>query len=47
MTTPLTDYADEVAYWFSDLDEIYVRYVSDDANFGMDFARGRRPSPST
>lgn len=38
-TTPLTQYADEVGYWFSDLDDIYVRYVSDDAAFGSDLSR--------
>lgn len=37
--TPLTAYADEVAYWFCDQDEIFVRYVSDHANFGSDFAK--------
>jgi hypothetical protein len=28
---PLLQYADEVGYWFADLDEIYVKYVSDGA----------------
>lgn len=31
---PLTQYTDEAGYWYSDLDTIYVRYVSDDANYG-------------
>lgn len=35
---PLLQYADEVGYWFSDLDEIYVRYVSDDAAYGLNLA---------
>ena len=39
MRTPLTQYADEIAYWWSDFDEIYVRYVSDHANYGGDFAK--------
>ena len=36
-TTPLIgrQYVDEADYWYADLDEIYVRYVSDDTNFGM------------
>lgn len=32
--TPLLQYADEVGYWFADLPDIYVKYVSDDANYG-------------
>ncbi len=39
MKTPLTDYADEQGIWYAYVDEIYVRYVSDDALFGMDLAR--------
>ncbi|MGH8678784.1 MAG: hypothetical protein ACREUQ_10585 [Burkholderiales bacterium] len=39
MRSPLLDYADEVSFWFCDRDEIFVRYVSDDTAFGMDFAR--------
>lgn len=31
---PLTQYADEAAYWFSDLDPLYVKYVSNDADYG-------------
>lgn len=31
---PLLQYADEVGYWFADLEDIYVKYVSDDANYG-------------
>lgn len=27
--TPLLRYVDEVGYWFADVDEIFVRYVSD------------------
>lgn len=39
MRTPLTSYADEVSYWFADVDELFVRYVSDDDEYGMDFAK--------
>lgn len=38
MDTPLTDYADEANQWFASLDQIYVRYVSDDASYGTDYA---------
>lgn len=34
--TPLTQYVDEGANWFADIDPIYVKYVSDDDEFGMD-----------
>jgi hypothetical protein len=34
--SPLTRYADEAGYWYSDLDTIYVRYVSSDSNYGND-----------
>jgi len=37
--TPLTRYADEVGYWFSDLTQIFVKYVSDDEDYGADVAR--------
>ena len=33
--TPLTRYVDEALYWYSDLDTIYVRYVSSDAGYGL------------
>lgn len=39
MRTPLTSYADEVGYWFADVDEIFVKYVSDDAAYGSDLSR--------
>lgn len=38
-TAPVTRYADEAGFLFSDLDTLYVRYVSDDASFGGDFSR--------
>lgn len=37
--TPLLRYVDEVGYWFADVDEIFVRYVSDGPTYGMDLAR--------
>ena len=36
---PLLAYSDEAAYWFADLDTIYVRYVSGDTNYGFDYAK--------
>lgn len=35
---PLTMYADEAGFLFCDLDIVYVRWVSDDPMFGMNFA---------
>lgn len=35
---PLLEYADERAFWFADLDTIYVRYVSNDASYGADLS---------
>lgn len=35
---PLTDYIDEADYWYADIDEIYVRYVSSDAAYGADYS---------
>ena len=32
---PLTRCVDEANYWYSDLDTMYVRYVSNDLNYGM------------
>lgn len=39
MSTPLVHYADEVSYWFADVEEIYVKYVSDDTTYGSDLAK--------
>lgn len=36
---PLTMYVDETGFWYADYDEIYVRYVSNDANYGGDMSR--------
>lgn len=35
---PLLEYADELQNWYSDITPIYVKYVSDDANFGGNLA---------
>lgn len=35
---PLTAYADELENWFADLSEIYVKFVSDDSDYGSDLA---------
>lgn len=36
--TPLTQYADEVGYWFASINPIYVKYVSDDPLFGSNLS---------
>lgn len=33
---PLLRYEDATAYWFADVDPIYVQYVSNDESYGMD-----------
>lgn len=38
MRAPLLDYADEVGYWYANLDQIFVRYVSDDENYGLNLS---------
>lgn len=35
---PLTDYLYEGAYWYANLEEIYVRFVSNDSQFGLDYS---------
>lgn len=35
---PLTRYADERQFWYADLDTIYVRYVSNHADYGADLS---------
>jgi hypothetical protein len=37
-TAPLLQYADERHYWYSDLETLYIRYVSNDANYGADLS---------
>ncbi len=36
--SPLSAYADEQGYWFCDLDELYVSYVSSDDSYGADLS---------
>lgn len=33
---PLIQYTDEASFWFCDLDEIFIRYVSSDESYGKD-----------
>lgn len=35
---PLTDYSEESGFWFCNLDEIYISYVSDDTSYGYDLS---------
>lgn len=37
--SPLLEYQDEGAYWYSDLDTIYVRYVDSGTSFGADYSK--------
>lgn len=37
--TPLLHYVDEAGYWYAELDRIYVRYVSNDDQYGMNLGR--------
>lgn len=37
--SPLSQYADEIGFWFCDQDILYVRFVSDDAAYGGDLSR--------
>jgi hypothetical protein len=36
--SPLLQYTDEAGYWYADLDELYVRYVSNDSSYGGDLS---------
>jgi hypothetical protein len=36
---PLRAYGDESGYWWADLEQLYVRFVSDDVLYGLDFAK--------
>lgn len=37
------DYEDETNYWYTDADPLYVRYVSDDDQFGYNVGEWRQP----
>lgn len=36
LTPPLIEYLDEKGYWWADVNPLYVRYVSNDASYGLD-----------
>lgn len=36
---PVLRYVDEAGFWYSDLDQLYVRYVSNDSTYGGDLAK--------
>ena len=35
---PITGYADEAGYWYTDCDTIYVQYVSNDSDYGYNYS---------
>lgn len=37
--TPLTQMIEEVGFWFTDIDPIYVRYISNSSEYGTDLTR--------
>ena len=42
---PITAYADELDFWYADADPIYVRFISNDDSYGLNF--GMWPSTFT
>jgi hypothetical protein len=38
-TDPLLRYNDDTAYWFADAESIYVRYISNNSSYGLDYAK--------
>lgn len=36
--SPLTQYFDEAGYWYASIDTIYVRYISNDSEYGGDLS---------
>ena len=38
-TAPITQYHDDLNYWASDISPMYVRYVSNDASYGLDLTK--------
>ena len=38
LKVPLLQYTQEQAYWFADIDPLYVSYVSNDASYGADMS---------
>jgi hypothetical protein len=39
MHTALMDYREEAGFWYANQETIYIRYVSNDPNFGLDLSR--------
>jgi len=39
LRSPLVDYEEEGGFWFTSIETIYVKYVSDDAAYGFDFSK--------
>jgi len=39
---PVLRYEDEAGFWYSDLDQLYVRYVSNDSSYGGDMSKWPR-----
>jgi hypothetical protein len=42
-SSPLRNYDDRAGYWLADLETIYVRYVSDDDDYGWNVGAWRQP----
>lgn len=38
----LHQYSDESSYWFSDYDVLYIKYISNDTAYGLDYSRWPR-----
>lgn len=36
---PLLQYDDEGAYWYSDLDTLYIKYIDSGTSFGLDYSK--------
>lgn len=36
--SPITQFAEEGGFWFAEVDEVYVKYVSEDAAYGTDLS---------
>ena len=39
---PLEDYTDESGFWWADIEPLYVRYVSNDSQYGLDYSKWPR-----
>lgn len=39
LLNPVTRYAEEAGYWFTDLPTVYISYISNDPNYGGDMSR--------